>query len=164
VGERSLQAAQPPVEFTAWVSAGPEVHPETTQEVAVSLPDGEMTITRQRGVTWNPSLHDMSDPRLEGTLYEARDEDTYTLPGNEKGPHFGVRTYRIENDEGAWQGSAVSLESTDGRYYYGPYVMTGEGAYEGLTAILVNPDQSNRFTGYIIEGTIPAPPVPQTGG
>jgi hypothetical protein len=154
----------PPVEFTARVSGGPEVHPETVEEVVVSLPDGEMTITQTRGVTWNPSLHDMSDPRLEGTLYEAKNEDTYTLPGNEKGPAFGVRTYRIENDEGAWQGSAVSLESTDGRYYYGPYVMTGEGAYEGLTAILVNPDQSDRFTGYIIEGTIPAPPVPQTGG
>jgi hypothetical protein len=133
------------------------------EEVVVSLPDGEMTITQARGVTWTPSLHDMSDPRLEGTLYLARDSDYYTLPGTGARPGFGARTYRIENDEGAWQGSAVYVDSADGTTYLGPTVMTGEGAYDGLTAILVGPDQTDCITGYIIEGTIPAPPVPQPG-
>jgi hypothetical protein len=41
--------------------------------------------------------------------------------------------------------------------------MVGEGAYEGLTAIFARPENSNCVRGYIIEGTIPAPPVPQTG-
>jgi hypothetical protein len=47
-----------------------------------------------------------------------------------------VSTKRIENDEGAWQGSAVCLLQPDGTIYEAPLVMTGEGAYEGLTAIV----------------------------
>mgnify|MGYP003545272335 CR=1 FL=1 len=49
----------------------------------------------------------------------------------------------------------------------GPMVMVGEGAYEGLTAIVAFPDDwagdDCTVSGYIIEGSIPAPPVPQTG-
>jgi hypothetical protein len=40
--------------------------------------------------------------------------------------------------------------------------MTGEGSYEGLTAIIAGPGDICK-SGYIIEGSVPAPPVPQTG-
>jgi hypothetical protein len=43
-----------------------------------------------------------------------------------------------------------------------PVVLVGEGAYEELTAILgfVEGYGECAVTGYIIEGSIPAPPVP----
>jgi hypothetical protein len=160
---------QAPVEFTVCINLGPEVHRGTEEQVVVSLPDGELTIDQFRDWTWRQSLTDASDPRLDGTIYHASNADVYTLPGNEaEGPEFAMFTKRIENDEGAWEGSAVLLSSPDGTTYVGPTVMTGEGAYEGLTAIIANdPDtwaeSSSCVTGYIIEGSIPAPPVPQTG-
>ena len=154
-----------PVEFTACTLAGPEVHPATEEEVVVSSPDGDVTIVRSRGVTWRQSLRDVSDPRLDGTVYFADNSDDYTLPGNGGGLSFGANTFRIENDEGAWQGSAQNLAFPDGTVVTGPYVMVGEGAYEGLTASFTWPDDEdgNCMRGYIIEGTTPAPPVPQTG-
>jgi hypothetical protein len=153
-----------PVEFTACTLAGPQVHNPTVERTVVPLPDGDMTIVRSRGVTWRQSLRDVSDPRLEGTVYFADNSDDYTLPGNGGDASFGANTYRIENDEGAWQGSAQNLHFPDGTGVTGPYVMVGEGAYEGLTAIFTWPVEGDCMRGYIIEGTIPAPPVPQTGG
>jgi hypothetical protein len=160
-------APEPPVEFTACIHPGPAVHDGTSEWVVVPASDGGMTIVRERGATWRQSLTEVSDPRLEGTLHQAWDADVYTLPGNEtEGPAFGVFTDRIENDEGAWQGSVVNFSSEDGTFYLGPMVMVGEGAYEGLTAIVGFVDWNGgdcHISGYIIEGTIPPAPVPQTG-
>jgi hypothetical protein len=158
--------AQTPVEVSLCTLAGPEVHPGTEETVVVPVSDGEMTILQRRGKTWALTLMSVTDPRLSGTMYHTSNADVYTLPGNEAGPDFAVATDRIENDEGAWQGSLVQLAFPDGHEYLSPLVMTGEGAYEGLTAILANVDPPNDCTmeGYIIEGTIPAAPEPQTGG
>jgi hypothetical protein len=161
-GQVEDDAPEPPVEFSACIYPGPAVHEGTV----VSSSDGEMTIVRERGATFRQSLTEVSDPRLEGTLYQAWDADVYTLPGNEaEGPGFGVFTDRIENDEGAWQGSVVVLSFPDGSGTWGTMVMTGEGAYEGLTALVSFDDSRGDCVvkGYIIEGTIPAAPVPQTG-
>jgi hypothetical protein len=159
-------APQPPVEFSACIYPGPAVHEGTNERIVVPSSDGEMTIVRERGTTFRQSLTEVSDPRLEGTLYQAWDADVYTLPGNEaEGPSFSVFTDRIENDEGAWQGSVELIGFPDGSGTWGTMVMTGEGAYEGLTAIVGFDDSWGDCVvkGYIIEGTIPAPPVPQTG-
>jgi hypothetical protein len=170
--------AQPPTEFTACIEGGPDVHRGTEEQVVVPVSDGEMTITQSRDFTFRQSLTSESAPRLEGTLYQAWDQDEYNLPGDEAstgimgGRPTGVSivafTNRIENDEGAWEGSAVMLNSPDGTTYVGPMVMTGEGAYEGLTAIIAF--DGDTFwegdcvvSGYIIEGSIPALPTPQTG-
>jgi hypothetical protein len=165
VAEQSLQPAQPPVEFTACDSAGPETQPRTVQQV--SLPDGETTIERS-SVTYRQAATDVSDPRLEGTWYLTEDNDTYSGPGTD-GLIIGTWTRRIENDEGAWQGTThQSIDFPDGESvggYPGPYVMIGEGAYEGLTAILTHGDDDitcPNTRGYIFEGTIPSPTV-QTG-
>jgi hypothetical protein len=89
-------------------------------------------------------------------------------PGNEPGPNIVTFTDRIENDEGAWQGSVVMLRSPDDTAS-GQMVMVGEGAYEGLTAIVAfesftfSSASSCAVRGYIIDGSVPAPPVPQTG-
>lgn len=158
--------AQPPVEVSMCNMPGPEIEHGTEENVVVSLPDGEMTIQQRRDQTWTPILSSVTDPRLSGTVYHTSNADVYTLPGNEAGPDFAVATVRIENDEGAWQGSLVQLAFPDGTEYVSPMVMTGEGAYEGLTAIVANVDPPDDCTmeGYIIDGTIPPAPEPQTGG
>jgi hypothetical protein len=164
--QQEADAPQPPVEVTACIMPGPAVHAGTNERVVVPLSDGEMTIVRERDTTFRQVLYEVSDPRLEGTLYQAWAADVYTLPGNEaEGPVFVTFTDRIENDEGAWQGSSVILDFPDGTGTWAPLVMTGEGAYEGLTAIVgfKLEDDECVVRGYIIEGAIPAPPVPQTG-
>jgi hypothetical protein len=165
---------QAPAEFTACIEGGPDIHRGTEETVVVPVTDGEMTISQSRGFTFRQSISG-SDPRLDGTLYQAWDQDEYGLPGGDStsgifdgrptGVSIVVFTNRIENDDGAWQGSVAMLNSPDGTTYVGPMVMTGEDAYEGLTAIVGWVDFWNRceVTGYIIEGGIPAPPVPQTG-
>jgi hypothetical protein len=131
--------------------------------VTASLPDGETTLTQRRGgYTWQSTVRDVSDPRLEGTWYNSVDFDEYTPAG----PNLSAVTHRIENGEGAWQGSLLILGFPDGEEVIGPIVMTGEGAYDGLTAVAMDgfgeaPCPNTR--GYIIEGSVPAPPVPQTG-
>jgi hypothetical protein len=152
----------PPVEFTACVGPGPSVTPGPEENVTASLPDGETTLTRRRGgYTWQSTVSGVSDPRLEGTWYNSVDKDEYS-----PGPGLYAVTHRVENDEGAWQGSHVILGFPDGEEAAGPVVMTGEGAYEGLAAVAMigfgeAPCPNTR--GYIVEGSVPAPPVPQTG-
>jgi hypothetical protein len=155
-----------PVEFTACVGPGPSVTPGPEENVTASLPDGETRLTRRRGgYTWQSMVSGVSDPRLEGTWYNSVDKDEYILPGGVVGPNFYAVTHRVENDEGAWQGSLLSMEFPDGDSVDGPIVLTGEGAYEGLSAVAaINFYGACPNTrGYIIEGGVPAPPVPQTG-
>jgi hypothetical protein len=167
VAEQSPEAAQPPVEFTACGHAGPEARPRTVEQV--SLADGETTIERM-SVTYRPTATDVSDPRLEGTWYLTEENDTYSGPGGDE-MIIGAWTRRIENDDGAWQGSHHSIDFPDGSSVGGgpgPFVMIGEGAYEGLTAFLYAsedpcPNAGVIARGYIIEGTFPPRPVPQTG-
>jgi hypothetical protein len=161
--DESMVAA--PVAVTGRISCGPEVQQGTDERVVVPLTDGEMSIDRARGFVWRQSTSSMSDPRLEGTVHQSEDLDSYTLPGGEAGPSFGISTKRIENDEGAWQGSAVVLNFPDGTVVAAPYVMVGEGAYEGLTAVYSVDyfDCGEDIQGYIIEGDIPAVPEPYTG-
>jgi hypothetical protein len=146
-----------PESITACVNAGPEVTHGTDERIEVSLPDGTMVVERRRGYTWRQVLGDVSDPRLDGAWYQSWDGDAYTLPGGEPGPLISAVTLRAENDEGAWQGSSVSIELPDGTATSAPLVMTGEGAYQGLTAVLAG---EGCFQGYIIE--VPAPPLPNT--
>jgi hypothetical protein len=165
VAEQSPQAAQPPVEFTACTFAGPEVQPLTVEQI--SLPDGETTIEREN-ITYAQPATGVSDPRLEGTWYLTEDNDNYSGPGTD-GLTIGTWTRRIENDEGAWQGTThQTIDFPDGENVggsAGPYIMVGEGAYAGLTAILTHSDGSAcpNERGYIFVGTIPSPTVPQTG-
>jgi hypothetical protein len=153
---------QAPVEITGRILCGPEVQHGNLARNVVPLDDGEMIIVRDRGFAWRQSTNSMSDPRLEGTVHQSADSDSYTLPGGEAGPELGISTKRIENDEGAWQGSSVQLKLPDGTWEEAPYVMVGEGAYEGLTAIYSVDifDCGEDIWGYIIDGTIPAIPEP----
>lgn len=165
-GDEATAAPQLPTEFTACVNPGPQVTSGTDERVEGSSPDGDTTIVRRRGFTWRLQVSDVSESRLDGSWYHSYDSDDYTLSGDEPGPTIATFTNRIENDEGAWQGSAVSIEFPDGTFVDAPLVMFGEGAYEGLTAVIATGDFADEGVcpntrGYIVE--VPAPPVPYTG-
>jgi len=106
----------------------------------------------------------VSDPRLEGTYTLSWDEDENSSGGK---PFLSivVTTDRITNDQGAWQGSNVRYRPAEGDQSIAPLVMVGEGAYQGLTAILRGLEDYGEcaVSGYIIEGSIPTPPMPASG-
>jgi hypothetical protein len=160
VAAQEDDAPAPPVEFTACTSAGPAVQPLSVEQV--SLPDGETTIERE-SITYRQPVRQVTDPRLEGTWYHTEDNDNYSGPGTD-GLVIGTWTRRIENDEGAWQGTTPqTIDFPDGTNVggaSGPYVMIGEGAYAGLTALLTHSEEGCPNTrGYIFEGSIPSAPA-----
>jgi hypothetical protein len=150
-----------PGEFTICIPSNKPLRIGTDEQVVVPHPDGDMTIERQRGYTWS-GTHTATDPRFSGTHYYSWDGDTYTLASGGKGPLAYAEGLRIENPEGAWQGEASGATLPDGTSWTGPLVMTGEGAYEGLTAVLLWTEDRCflDLRGIVIE--FPDPPVPST--
>jgi hypothetical protein len=151
-------AAVVPGEFTICAPINAELRSGTDEQVVVPHPDGDMTVERQRGYTWS-GTHTATDPRFSGTHYYSWDADTYTLPSGDEGPLVDATGLRIENADGAWQGEAVGA-TLPGTSANGPVVLAGEGAYEGLTAVLLWEDDPCfiNFRGIVIE--VPDPPVP----
>jgi hypothetical protein len=100
-------AVSPPVEFSGQVICGPSVRTGTTERE--SWDDG-CTWTESRGDAWRQTVT-MSDPRLEGEIHLSGDGYTYSYPGTDGIEEQGANwtTHRNENDEGAWQGTAVSF-------------------------------------------------------
>lgn len=72
-----------------------------------------------------------------------------------------ARAVRLDAPNGAWVGSAHGVAGTDGNLML--YELTGEGAYEGLSAFF-GQDNSQwpvvRFDGRVFEGEIPPMPEP----
>jgi len=92
-----------------------------------------------------------SDPRLGGVLTYVETKVQY--PGD-----IGVGASRAEirSDDGAWVGTGTEYSSDKGE----TMILTGEGAYAGLTAYL-NLDwgtPGRPFTGIIFPGEMPEPP------
>jgi hypothetical protein len=113
-------------------------------------------VTRSYGYHWeDQGPLRLSDPRLVGTMSVTYNQDTHAL-AEEEGcssvtteggalvppcqftVHSG--TTRIVNDEGSWEGTTLAL-ARGGRNAGGTVsdaiILTGSGAYEGLTAYLV---------------------------
>ena len=130
-------AAQPPVEVTGTIACGPPVNPSragTAETVDVGS-DG-LVLTRTRDGAWVQTVT-MSDPRLEGAIYQTWEGDSYRMPGAEKGPEMFAATRRIVNGDGAWESRSIGGAYADGTAIgETPEVFIGEGAYEGLIAIL----------------------------
>jgi hypothetical protein len=103
----------------------------------------------------------MSDPRLEGDYYISYDSNDYE---SSTVTSVGTGTWRIENGEGAWQGSFTNIKYPDSTTVVST-TLVGEGAYEGLTALW---ESTNRrpvecawaVRGLILEGDVPAAPEP----
>jgi hypothetical protein len=56
----------------------------------------------------------MSDPRLDGTIYDTWEADNYSMPGAESGPQVAALTQRIVNDAGAWEFRGYGGAFSDG--------------------------------------------------
>ena len=116
---------------------------------------------------WNecPLSLDASDQRLtgEGTLRNA----DLPMPGEESFIILITQSLRVANEDGAWVGGGqLYLVPTEEDGAVGEneptWVLTGEGSYEGLTAVL-RPSfaEDVQFGGVIVEGVPPAaPPFP----
>jgi hypothetical protein len=97
-----------------------------------------------------------SDPRLSGTA----DITTYGVHGFDGDgfteTHFGSDVLTLVNEEGSWSGrgiSALLLDDTNNpTVMEATWHLTGEGAYEGLTAYL-NVMFWEFVEGVIVEGT-----------
>jgi hypothetical protein len=158
-----------PGEFTACVPRNAASKTGTTETGVVPGPDGDLTIERTRGFTWL-GLISATDPRFSGTHYYSWDGNGFTAgaadPYAQVVDGFGTwaEGHRIETAEGAWAGSTVGITLPDGTNEAAPAVLTGEGAYQGLTAVMFPIDGPCLFDfrGFVIE--VPAPPVPYTGG
>jgi len=84
-------------------------------------------------------------------------------------PATGVMTVQtshlLEGADGSWRGNGRVIEDADGRSSH--YVLTGEGAYEGLYALLqgtpgvdAHGPLDYSYEGYIFEGELPPFPDP----
>ena len=105
---------------------------------------------------------EFTDPRLSGLL---------SMTANGTGQefedgwaHIESRTYRIENDDGAWTGSGISafaIGSDEPLFDKDAMLLTGEGAYDGLIAYVFaeSVDDEIVLQAVILESE--APPVPQ---
>lgn len=123
----------------------------------------EDAVTKQLGNCWAPLVEDPSDPRLAGDLTVCMDAHWFgPLEGS---PSVGSGTYRLVNEEGAWQGSTafaewLDPESGETMGLGDGVVLSGEGAYEGLYAALTFVPDWSDIRGFIFEGAPPAVPVP----
>ena len=110
----------------------------------------------------------MSDPRLKGTAYHTFEADEYRVAGAEQGALVWAATLRIENQAGAWENRGYGGNYSDGTPIgdNSPEVWIGEGAYEGLVAImestLIEGTCEADVRGIIFDGApIPEPYIPE---
>ena len=96
---------------------------------------------------------------VPGTKPLDADSDEYRTKGVTSAPIVGNGTWRIENEEGAWQGSYPVIVFPDHTTTV-TSLLIGEGAYEGLTAIWESQHDWDACTrevrGLIIAGEMPA--------
>ncbi len=145
--ELSLDPTQP-APFTGRIAYGGQVRSGTMDTV-----DGHI---ESRGSAFAPSMVSVSDPRLDGDVLISWQTDEY-VASDGADQVLGSGTWRIETADGAWEGSYVRLEA-DGLSDKSTAVLTGQGAYEGLTAVW---EQTIDGSGWDIAGAIfPSGPPP----
>ena len=145
--------------FTGRIVCGPSVRTGVDETPT----DGGPVRLRVRGWASQPTAT-MSDPRLEGDYYISYDQDDYE---SSIVTSVGTGTWRIENEEGAWQGSFTNIKYPDSTTIVST-ALVGEGAYEGLTVLW---EATNHrpvecawaVRGLILQGDVPAAPEPYRG-
>lgn len=151
----AVEAIEAPVPFSGAIVVEDATGPA---EVA-----NEPGITHERGLT-AVGTSELSDARLQGDVSMALSSDEYWKPGTVA----GVTTFRlrIENDEGAWEGTgmwAFLPSGTATKPSTRVDVLYGEDAYEGLVAVMQSQtdmfDWHSDVEGFIIAAELP--PVPE---
>jgi hypothetical protein len=150
--------------------------PTAAQDVGVMLPtevtgtyqghscqygDGEIDGQVRTSVRICTVRNEWSDPRLQGT-------ETYRDSGasylGDEGVYIGHFVHDIETDEGAWrmrpQFRFESVGEDGPANYSGTWILDGEGAYEGLSAVLHKPvEVTGPLRGFIVSTAL-LPPAP----
>ena len=127
------------------------VYDDSTAEITYAPGD----VTHATGATYIET-NEWSDPRLPAEKRLILDFTTYPDDG---GRLMVARTsIRLDGPDGAWVGTGVGLAYPDGTSE-GQDVLVGEGAYEGLTAVL-HCGTDLVCDGYIFEGPMPTQPDP----
>ena len=160
----------PPAAFEGFLGCEYETRADGTRRPVLVDLEGETDLIRRetRGHIQQATLRDVTDPRLRGTLYVYGNADEYVHPGFDTGRDWAVASIvlRIENAEGAWQGSGHEVSVPDIPVLeWSVAVLTGEGAYDGLTAV-VGGTWSDDPCGSELRGLIFAgepPPMPEGG-
>ena len=165
-----VQPPPAPTAFSSTYSRSGRSNPGSTTE----YDDGTIVTA---GAGWMFNSRESSDPRFAGPLVLTVTEVTYP----DLGGGMGVGGWRIETDEGAWQQvptASVGWDKDAALWASGQlppagnimfWTFIGEGAYEGLTAVVQETwwpggiDGLVQFDGYIFEGDLwdaPEPWVP----
>ena len=106
-----------------------------------------------------------SDPRISGTWAEVYNFRGWEAPddtGLPFSPSIISGAVRIENDDGAWVGASSEFGSAFHNYEW--IELRGEGAYDGLTAVVRSTQDfatgAETYDGVIVPGTPPDHPAP----
>jgi hypothetical protein len=133
--------------------APPSAARVTGTEVVSDVVSGPTTtvdgVRQMRGLTAT-STDTMDDPRVSGSGAIVGNYDVYGDVGTQWG------TYRLENADGAWEGTWRGAIWSRGGGTEHTMWLTGSGAYEGLT-YYAHVNSSLRIEGVIFPGEAPAP-------
>jgi hypothetical protein len=126
-------------------------------------------IQRTTDEAWVFASREATDPRFEGNLVVNASYDKYDEV------QLTTHVFRIENEAGAWHyGPFVRMTWNDRETPDDAYVeageteqqqWVGEGAYEGLVAVVVSTEVvsgggATQLEGYVVDGALPPPPQP----
>ena len=133
VGVSAQEAEEfPPLVYFSGVATGP---PDRVVEPTVT--EGELGWTME-GLELYDIPFEMSDPRISGSL-SMLGQGAGGGPFGEDGfVNFDMKTFRIDNDGGSWEGEGVLLSVREGeeevRVDMETMLLTGSGDYDGLYA------------------------------
>jgi hypothetical protein len=139
------------------------------REVAGGTYSGADGIDRNRDAVFVDTI-EWSDPRLPSSMWISENLDMHAL-GDDREAWAWAGTIRLEDEVGAWTGLEYGMgEWVGDGLALRPRVMmlTGEGAYEGLSAMLQrrwdpdDPTYHATVEGYIFEDQLPPMPEPVT--
>jgi hypothetical protein len=135
------------------------------QEPTETVVDGVLEV---RGLIGQEGRIEMDDPRLTGTATLAVNVDVHKVSDFED-VVAGSFALRLDNEAGSWSGQGTSVGhngagmSPEDALGLDTFVLTGAGAYEGLSAILIVDPTGDQpaVEGVIFAGEMPpAPEVP----
>jgi hypothetical protein len=154
--QSSLPGAEAEAVAPTWVTGEVRLAP------SCSGPDIESdgVVTHQWNHVCSPQTWTASDPRLSGEVAASWNEDVYQT---DDGPvTVNVQADFLHNDGGEWMCSTTSVYEQVGALTGVTSTCVGQGGYDGLSAVLVWPDDvwPYPFAGLIFSGDLPPVPEP----
>lgn len=159
-GLGGIVTAQDPAAATWKHVTGNTVEGEWTVEGAPARWEDSVEFRPTRSQTFTV---DWSDPRLPGTMHVQQDAVLHHGDMTSYADFMFVfaDSVRLEDADGAWVGSGRGVSGSDGTIML--YELTGEGAYEGLSALFdraFDPEtMAVDFDGFIFERDVPWAPA-----